>query len=144
MYNDEQLEMFKKDPSDAYKTYCKMIEGELNQRFQFIINGSKAQNDARDYSENEMKDLLKGSSRTTRTISCLLTSSLDVDGLHQAMAIWKHWPKRKSTAFTEQLGRITEKGFIDPDGTEVEVDVIICATGFDTSYKPRTPLVRQR
>lgn len=57
-YNEEQLELFRKHP-DAYLTYCKMIEGELNQRFSFIVNGSKAQRDARDFSENEMKTLLK-------------------------------------------------------------------------------------
>lgn len=34
------------------------------------------------------------------------------------------------TTFTQGLDKITEKGFISPDGTEIEVDVIICATGF--------------
>ena len=57
-YNDDQLELFRTQP-DAYLTYCKMIEAELNQRFSFIINGSKAQNDARAFSENEMRTLLK-------------------------------------------------------------------------------------
>lgn len=33
------------------------------------------------------------------------------------------------TTYTQGLSRITQKGFIDPDGKEVEVDVIICATG---------------
>ena len=57
-YNEEQLDLFRNHP-DAYLTYCKMIEGELNQRFSFIVNGSQAQKDARAYSENEMKTLLK-------------------------------------------------------------------------------------
>jgi hypothetical protein len=56
-YNDDQLELFRTQP-DAYLTYCKMIEAELNQRFSFIINGSKAQKDARAFSENEMRTLL--------------------------------------------------------------------------------------
>lgn len=30
------------------------------------------------------------------------------------------------------ISRITEKGVVDDDGTEREVDAIICATGFDT------------
>jgi len=45
------------------------------------------------------------------------------------------------TCYTEQLQKVTEKGFIDSDGKEVEVDVIICATGFDTSFIPRFPIV---
>ena len=35
----------------------------------------------------------------------------------------------------------TEKGVVGEDGVEREVDTIVCATGFDVSYKPRFPLV---
>lgn len=45
------------------------------------------------------------------------------------------------TTFTEPIGRITPTGFIDPQGTAHEVDVIICATGFDTSWVPRFPFI---
>jgi cation diffusion facilitator CzcD-associated flavoprotein CzcO len=47
----------------------------------------------------------------------------------------------KTTCFTETIGYITPKGFKDAQGTEYEVDVIICATGFDTSWVPRFPIV---
>lgn len=43
--------------------------------------------------------------------------------------------------YTSELQQITEKGFVDPEGKEQEVDVIICATSFDTTYKSRFPLV---
>jgi len=43
--------------------------------------------------------------------------------------------------FTEQVAEITKQGFIDQRGQEYEVDVIICATGFDTSWVPRFPIV---
>jgi len=43
--------------------------------------------------------------------------------------------------FTEEMKRITPKGFIDHEGIEHEVDVIICATGFNTSWVPRFPIV---
>lgn len=39
------------------------------------------------------------------------------------------------------LTEITEQGFKDPDGNEQEVDVIIFATGFDTSWVPRFPII---
>lgn len=35
----------------------------------------------------------------------------------------------------------TEKGVVGADGVEREVDTIVCATGFDVSYRPRFPLV---
>ena len=45
------------------------------------------------------------------------------------------------TTYTEQLQEITEKGFIDSEGVEHEVDVIVCATGFDTTFVPRFPII---
>jgi cation diffusion facilitator CzcD-associated flavoprotein CzcO len=36
---------------------------------------------------------------------------------------------------------ITETGLIGDDGTVVETDTIVCATGFDVSYRPRFPLI---
>ena len=35
---------------------------------------------------------------------------------------------------------VTESGIV-VNGTEVPVDVLICATGFDTSYKPQFPII---
>ena len=32
------------------------------------------------------------------------------------------------TVYTEMFQRFTEKGFIDAEGQEVEVDVVVCAT----------------
>lgn len=138
IYNDEQRQLF--DDPDAYLTYCKMIEGELNQRFSFIINGSQPQKEARDFSVNEMKRKLKG---RPDLLDKVMPQDFFVgcrrptpgNGYLEALT------GEKTTAYTEQLQRITERGFIDPEGTEHEVDVIICATGFDTSYKPRVPLV---
>lgn len=138
VYNDEQRKLFE-DP-DAYLAYCKMIEGELNQRFSFIINGSPAQKAAREFSENEMKthlkdrpDLLEKIMPTDFYVGCRRPTP--GNGYLQALT------GKKTQPYTSQLQRITEKGFVDPDGNEQEVDVIICATGFDTSYKPRFPLM---
>ena len=43
----------------------------------------------------------------------------------------------------EEVVKITEKGLIGSEGTEVECDTIVCATGFDVSYRPRFPIVGQ-
>jgi hypothetical protein len=36
---------------------------------------------------------------------------------------------------------ITETGVIGADGIEREVDTIVCATGFDVTYRPRFPII---
>jgi cation diffusion facilitator CzcD-associated flavoprotein CzcO len=38
------------------------------------------------------------------------------------------------------IARVTQKGIIDNTGTTHDVDVIICATGFDGSHQPRSPI----
>jgi cation diffusion facilitator CzcD-associated flavoprotein CzcO len=40
-----------------------------------------------------------------------------------------------------EIDSISEKGCICDDGIEYPIDVLICATGFDTSFKPRFPLI---
>lgn len=39
------------------------------------------------------------------------------------------------------VGEITEDGVIGNDGIERKVDTIVCATGFDVTYKPRFPVI---
>lgn len=39
--------------------------------------------------------------------------------------------------------KIDETGVIGEDGIHREVDTIVCATGFDVSYRPRFPIVGQ-
>lgn len=39
------------------------------------------------------------------------------------------------------VGEITEKGVIGEDGQEREADTIVCATGFDVTYRPRFPVI---
>lgn len=41
----------------------------------------------------------------------------------------------------EEIGRIESKGLVTRDGRVHEVDAIVCATGFDTTYKPRFKLI---
>lgn len=35
---------------------------------------------------------------------------------------------------------VTERGCVSEDGTEHPLDILVCATGFDTSFRPRFPL----
>jgi len=42
-----------------------------------------------------------------------------------------------------EIQKITEKGCVGGDGKERPLDVLICATGFDTSHRPRFPIIGQ-
>lgn len=45
------------------------------------------------------------------------------------------------TVVSQSIEEITEKGIRTADGVEHEFDVIVCATGFDVSWRPRYPTI---
>lgn len=45
------------------------------------------------------------------------------------------------TTLYGEITNVTKKGCVMQDGKEYPVDILICATGFDTTFKPRFPLV---
>ena len=47
----------------------------------------------------------------------------------------------KVTVVYGDIQQITERGCVCDDGKEYSVDVLICATGFDTSFRPRFPII---
>lgn len=47
----------------------------------------------------------------------------------------------KTTVLLGNISAITAEGVVDSGGMEYPVDVIICATGFDTSFRPRFPII---
>jgi cation diffusion facilitator CzcD-associated flavoprotein CzcO len=41
----------------------------------------------------------------------------------------------------DNISKITTKGILTKSGEELEFDAIVCATGFDTSFRPRFPII---
>ena len=49
--------------------------------------------------------------------------------------------KENVTVITTSIEMITPKGLRLTDGREIECDVLVCATGFDATFRPRFPLI---
>ncbi|KAJ7796872.1 FAD/NAD-P-binding domain-containing protein [Mycena olivaceomarginata] len=138
-YSEEQKKRFRDDPKHALK-YRKMIESELNERFKFLIQGTPEQKAALEFGNKDMRQRLRGDQRL---IDAIIPKDFAVgcrratpgNGYLEALL------EPNVQVYTEMFQRITEKGFIDAEGNEVEVDIIICATGFDTSFRPRFPVI---
>lgn len=138
-YTAQQKKEFEENP-ELFLKYSKMIESELNQRFKFILKNTPEAKAAVDFAANEMTTKLQGNEKLCDTmipknfgVGCRrptpgngFLEALNGDNVH---------------VYTSVMREITPKGFIDADGNEVEVDIIICATGFDTSWRPRFPVV---
>jgi len=138
-YTPEQIQYLEQNPK-KYLEYRKQIENELNQRFKFIIKGSEEAKEARDFSYDQMYQHLKGNERLVdkmipKNFNPGCRRPTPAPGYLEALV------RPNATIFTDDIGHITEKGFVDHNGDEYECDVIICATGFDTSWRPRFPLI---
>ncbi|EME82838.1 uncharacterized protein MYCFIDRAFT_203419 [Pseudocercospora fijiensis CIRAD86] len=139
-YSEETKKKFRDDP-ELYLRYCKAVESELNQRFKLVVNGSRDAWNAREYSSKQMKQKL--ASRPD-LVEHLLPTDFGVgcrrptpgNGFLEALA------QPKTTTLKKELVEITPTGFISgDDGQHYECDIIICATGFDTSFRPQFPML---
>ncbi|RVX67654.1 hypothetical protein B0A52_08183 [Exophiala mesophila] len=138
-YTEEQKKRFADKP-DLFLKYSKMIESELNVRFKFILNGTPEAEGAREFARQEMTQKL--GSNHPELLEALIPKNFGVgcrrptpgNGFLEALS------QDNVKVFTKQMQRITPRGFVDSEGNEHEVDVIICATGFNTSWIPRYPV----
>ncbi|KIV93713.1 hypothetical protein PV10_04908 [Exophiala mesophila] len=138
-YTEEQKKRFADKP-ELFLKYSKMIESELNVRFKFILNGTPEAEGAREFARQEMTQKL--GSNHPELLEALIPKNFGVgcrrptpgNGFLEALS------QDNVKVFTKQMQRITPRGFVDSEGHEHEVDVIICATGFNTSWIPRYPV----
>ncbi|KAL2834152.1 putative MoxY [Aspergillus pseudoustus] len=138
-YSKELQQKFQDDP-EYYLWYCKAIESELNIRFKFYINGSQDAEEARAFSIAEMRRKLAAK---PELMEKLIPSNFGVgcrrptpgNGFLEALCM------DKTTVLTGEMQELTQTGFIDGQGNSHDVDVVICATGFDTSFQPGFPVI---
>lgn len=139
VYNEAQREVFKANPR-LYLDYRKYIESELNTRFRFILNGSQEQKEARKFAEAEMRRKLAGQPElqdamipTNFAVGCRRPTP--GNGYLEALC------SDKVQVIRSDIAEFTERGVLDKQGNEHTADVIICATGFDVSWRPRYPVL---
>lgn len=138
-YSEEQLDYLQNNPK-KYLEYRKQVENELNQRFKFIIKGSEEARIAREAATEQMERKLKGHQAlidkiVPRNFNPGCRRPTPAPGYLEALVA------PNSTIFTDPITTITPTGFIDHTGASHTVDIIICATGFDTSWLPRYPFI---
>ncbi|KAL9092133.1 MAG: hypothetical protein Q9165_004566, partial [Trypethelium subeluteriae] len=137
-YTDEDKRKFREDP-DYFLAYRKSIESDMNRTFSTFIKGSEKQKGAFEEFAKMMKSRLGGDEE----LSELLTPKWAVGcrRLTPGQNFLESLIKENVTVIKDEIERIEEKGLVTADGKLHEVDAIICATGFDTTYKPRFKLV---
>lgn len=85
-----------------------------------------------------MTEKLKGSGLEDQVIP---TWALGCRRLTPGVGYLEALVDKKTEVVVGGVKEITARGCVGEDGKEHNVDVIICATGFDTSFKPRFPVL---
>ncbi|KAJ9612026.1 hypothetical protein H2200_003621 [Cladophialophora chaetospira] len=137
-YTDEQ----KQDFRDPYKIveHAKSIEDQVNGLWGSFYKGAKAQGEGQAALKARMAEMmpderLRQGFQPNFGIGCRRITPGDP----YIEAVQK---PNVDVHFTEVV-KIDETGVIGKDGVHREVDTIVCATGFDVSYRPRFPIVGQ-
>jgi cation diffusion facilitator CzcD-associated flavoprotein CzcO len=138
-YGEDIKRRFAEDPVSQLR-YIKMLDAELGQRFYFNFTNTDDAKMAKEFSQKAMQeklkdrpDLIKKLIPTAYGPGCRRPTP--GNGYLEALM------QPNVTTYTEEVQEITPTGFIDSEGQAHEVDIIICATGFDTSYVPRFPVL---
>lgn len=136
-FTEEEKEKFASDPEHHLK-YRKDLENMMNSSFSMFHRGSETQNALEGYMTERMKSAI--SSEKLKKI-LIPTFGVGCRRLTPGANYLESLGRENVEIVTAPIVSISEKGPVTEDGTEYPVDIIACATGFDTSWRPRFPII---
>jgi hydroxyversicolorone monooxygenase len=137
-YTPDQKDDFQHNPASLV-AHAKSLEDQVNSGWAMMIKGSDVQKAAQEHFRKRTAGIVKDSEiadKITPKFSVGCRRITPGDPYLQAI----QQPNVK--VVFEEAVKITENSIIGKDGTEVkDIDTIVCATGFDTSFRPAFPIV---
>lgn len=136
-YTHEERQKFATD-SAAHLQYRKDLETAICNLFPILIADSPAQKAAKSIFTAMMQDTLQN-----ERLADLLIPKWGVGcrRLTPGVGYLEALRAEKTNMVYGPIESITETGIKVKDSGEQSMDILICATGFDTSYKPRFSLI---
>ncbi|KAK9450521.1 uncharacterized protein V1518DRAFT_414073 [Limtongia smithiae] len=136
-FSDEELKHFKNDP-EFFLKYRKMIEQELQSVHHITFRGQSSQEAA-----DAFKAGMRAKLATKPEIFEKLLPSFPPGcrRLTPGPGYLSSLTKDNVSFISDEIDCIVPTGIVTKDGTLREVDAIICATGFDTTYTGRFPVI---
>lgn len=136
VFEEDEKRAFTADPA-KHLEYRKHIEGSGNAIFPLFLQESEAQQQAKQFFSQSMQSQISDAGYKERLVP---EWSVGCRRLTPGVGYLSSLSHEKSSIVYGEISRIGRKGPVTEDGREHAVDVLICATGFDTTFKPRFPL----
>lgn len=136
-YSEREKAEFASKPN-ALLEYRKVVETGLNGQFGIFLKNNQINQETHKHMLSQMKQKLNDPFLESKLIP---DWSVGCRRLTPGVNYLESLTKPNVKVVYGEINEITERGCLCDDGNEYPVDVLICATGFDTSFKPRFPVV---
>lgn len=136
-YTADEIENWRKDPA-SYLAYRKALEVGVQSGYAVVYRDTKEHNGARILFEQRMRERL---AKAPKILDHLLPAFPPLcKRLTPGPGYLEALTASNVTVIPDGISHVTETGITAADGTHRPVDVIVCATGFDTSFRGRFPV----
>jgi cation diffusion facilitator CzcD-associated flavoprotein CzcO len=140
VFSEEEKRKFAEEPG-ALLSYRKEIENGMNGQFGIFLKDNQINIETQAYMVQQMKEKLGNPHLESKLIP---DWRLGCRRLTPGVNYLESLVKENVEVVYGEINEVTERGCLCDDGNEYPVDVLICATGFDTSFKPRFPVVSDK
>lgn len=136
-FTEEEKHDFDTKPG-VLLSYRKELERSLNGAFPLFLRDSELQQTTRGFMLQQMQEKLHNPYLEAKLIP---QWSVGCRRITPGVNYLESLSKPNVSVVYGEILKVTERGPVCDDNNEYPVDVLICATGFDTSFKPRFPLI---
>jgi len=136
-YTEQELDDFANKPGHLL-AHRKKYQTSTSGVFNLFIRGSQTQQDVRASMEKHMKERLHNPALQA---SLIPNWSVGCRRLTPGVKYLESLQGEKVELVMNKIKEITPTGAVCENGDSYSFDVLICATGFDVSFRPRFPLL---
>ncbi|KZO89789.1 FAD/NAD(P)-binding domain-containing protein [Calocera viscosa TUFC12733] len=137
-YSEAERKRFREDPQ-YFAKHRMELEAGSTRLFQLLVKGTAYQELIRETLTRNMSAILDA--RPGLAEKMIPKFAVGCRRITPGTGFLEALVKDNVEPIFGNIDRFTEKGIVSEDGTEVDYDVIICATGFDVSFGARFPFV---
>ncbi|KAL3477268.1 hypothetical protein BJX99DRAFT_246243 [Aspergillus californicus] len=137
--------IFSEEEKAAFKTqsahlteYRRGIESGMNGQWAIFLQNTEGQRSTREYMTEKMKAKL----HNQKLEDVLIPQwSVGCRRITPGVGYLEALGHEKTQVVYGNIDSVSQKGCVCDDGQEYPIDVLICATGFDTTFRPRLPII---
>ena len=139
VFSEEQKEVFRTDEA-RYTDFRKQIEREINSKFRMLVNGAEHAGEARRNAHDSMVKLL-GDRAADLGPKIIPDFAVGCRRITPGVGYLESFSKPNVRVIADAtIERVEPRGLVMSTGELIELDVLVCATGFDVSFAPRFPV----